>query len=351
MEEMQQLCSSVYVVKQSKWRSILSAVQSFARGIPASVGYFSHDQWQSKVSRIIATERPDWIYVQLVRMVPYILKLDKDQRMAIDYMDAFSLRALRRADQSRGVEAWFWKNEARLLQQFETAHQHRFRHRFIISETDMHHLANVGVEHLQLLKNGVDTQYFEPQRDSNVSYDLVFVGNMSYHPNIQAAKYLVQEIARSVRSVLPELRVLIAGADPTREVLALKNDWVEVTGYMEDIRNAYASGKVFVAPIFSGSGLQNKILEAMAMEIPCITTSIVADSIGAPYWFVQRANDKEAFCDQIGALLSDEISRAKLGRQARVFVSEQFGWNQCCTPLDALSSQESTTVRKGMEHK
>ena len=351
LQEMNQICEKVHVMYHAQWKSILNAIWAFSRGLPASVGYFNNRKAKHAVREIIATWQPDMIYVQLIRMVPYISQAE-GSKAALDYMDAFSLRAIRRAERSRGVERWFWNRESELLRKFEVACQSRFSHRFIISNTDKEHLEENGVDALRLLPNGVDTAYFQKGQGSPPQYDLVFVGNMSYHPNILAAKYLVDQIARRLKPAMPGLKVLIAGANPTREVQHLQKDWIKVTGYLEDIRSAYSNGKVFVAPIFTGSGLQNKILEAMAMEVPCVTTSIVADSIGAPASLVHRAGDATGFCKKIEGLLEDEDQRMSLGREARAFVLEQFAWHHCCSPLDILVDPvENHSSELGLEHK
>lgn len=336
LEEMNQICLNVHVLYHPRWKSILSAIWAFSKGQPASVGYFSSRKSKQAVRKIIDSLEPDMIYVQLIRMVPYMSEVP-DTMASLDYMDAFSLRAMRRAERSTGIDRWFWKREFELLRKFEISCQRKFKHRFIISSTDQEHLEGVGVKALTLLPNGVDTEYFRPIHKSQPQYDLVFVGNMSYHPNILAAKFLVNQIAKDLKTNMPGLKVLIAGANPSKEVQHLASDWVKVTGYLEDIRTAYGDGKVFVAPIFTGSGLQNKILEAMAMEIPCITTSIVADSIGAPDSLVHTAEDGAAFLEKIAVLLRDENHRKNLGREAREFVIEQFAWERCCSPLDILA--------------
>lgn len=351
LREMNQICASVHVTYHPQWQSMLYAIWAYTTGLPASVGYFNSRKTKQAVQKIIATLQPDMIYVQLIRMVPYISQV-KGATTALDYMDAFSLRAIRRAERSKGIERWFWKREAELLRKFELSCQSKFSHRFIISNTDKEHLRGEGVKALTLLPNGVDTDYFQPTHVSAPQYDLVFVGNMSYHPNILAAKYLVDQIARHLKPRMPALKLLIAGANPVREVKHLQTDWIKVTGYMEDIRSAYSNGKVFVAPIFTGSGLQNKILEAMAMEVPCVTTAIVADSIGAPASLVHRAGDSTAFCEKIEGLLADEDQRLRLGREARAFVIEQFAWRQCCSPLDILVDPvENHSSELGLEHK
>jgi glycosyltransferase involved in cell wall biosynthesis len=123
--------------------------------------------------------------------------------------------------------------------------------------------------------NGVDTEYFKaeavkPEPAPQPPYSVVFTGNMSYAPNVDAARFLVEEVMPTVWKSFPDAKVLIAGADPRPSVRALANKGpkgcVTVSGRMDDIRDAYTSAAVFVAPMRIGSGMQNKLLEAMSMD-------------------------------------------------------------------------------------
>ncbi|MBK8504447.1 MAG: glycosyltransferase [Saprospiraceae bacterium] len=186
------------------------------------------------------------------------------------------------------------------------------------------------------MRNGVDTNFFRPT-EIDKKYDLVFVGNMSYHPNILAAHYLVTEIAPLLREGLPSLSILIAGANPTHAVWKLAAEGVEVSGYVTDIRHAYASARIIVAPIFVGSGVQNKILEAMAMEIPCVTSPQVVEAIGGINDLVFQATNPEEYRNLIEKLLSEPGERLKMGKKSRQYIEEHLSWEICCKPLDKLN--------------
>jgi glycosyltransferase involved in cell wall biosynthesis len=133
--------------------------------------------------------------------------------------------------------------------------------------------------------------------------------------------------------------VLIAGAAPSKEVLELASPSVTVSGYVPDIRSAYRSGKIFLAPIFAGSGLQNKILEAMAMGLPCVTSVQVAQAIGAPAHVVQTGDDALDFIRLAETLLDDEKLCMKIAKEGRHFVETKFDWHSCCYPLAKLDQK------------
>jgi sugar transferase (PEP-CTERM/EpsH1 system associated) len=333
---MQEFCQEIYVIPHSTWNNYLHALLGLFRGLPVNIGYFVNNATRKKIHAIIEKTRPDGIYVQLVRMAPYVAGQNVAE-MSIDLMDAFSLRLQRRSKQTGLLMAQLWRIEEKLISRQERRWAKSFDNRFIISDTDRNFLHDQGIrESIDLLRNGVDTQFFKPI-EVEKKYHVVFVGNMSYHPNILAAQYLVTEIAPLLRESKPNLRILIAGANPTNAVWRLAGDGVEVSGYVADIRDAYASASIFVAPIFVGSGVQNKILEAMAMEIPCITSPQVIEAIGGIDNLVLQASNPEEYQSMIEKLLSDPEERINMGRKSRQYIKEYLSWEHCCKPLDKLN--------------
>jgi len=150
---------------------------------------------------------------------------------------------------------------------------------------------------------------------------------MGYLPNVEAVEYLAQRVMPKLIDAMPGIRLLIAGARPANRVKKLASKNIFVSGWLEDVRDAYNKSKVFVAPLFLGSGQQNKILEAMSMSMPCITTSIVNNSIHASdQSTVWIANTPDEFVEGITKLLHNEQLRRSMGRDARYFVSQNYRW-------------------------
>src|SRR5690606_29728161 len=166
-------------------------------------------------------------------------------------------------------------------------------------------------------------EYFKPRKSGDQRFDVVFIGNMGYLPNIRAAEFLVRQIMPQVWKEFPEAKVGLVGARPHRRVRRLASERIQVTGWVEDVRPYYAAAKLFVAPMLSGLGQQNKILEAMAMGLPCITTPLVDKAIGAAEANAILVADKaESLAAQICLLLRDPAKAEKLGEKARHFVVE-----------------------------
>ena len=197
-----------------------------------------------------------------------------------------------------------------------------------------------GAETIELVTSAVDTDDFHPMPAPADQKDMAFVGNMGYAPNVRAASMLVEEILPLVRRHRPDADVLLAGARPSRTVRNLAGPGVEISGWVDDIRDAYRSGTVMVAPLIIGAGQQNKILEAMAMGVPCVTTELVNRAIGAePGVEIFIAGTPEEFAEQILALLDDAELRERVATTARDFVMRNYSWASIGTRLDTVMSE------------
>ena len=150
-------------------------------------------------------------------------------------------------------------------------------------------------------------QHFTPQ-EQDAEYDLLFTGNMNYPPNIDSVIFLVQKVLPLVRKERPGTSLLISGVDPSPSVrdLARVDPLVTVSGWVKDIRSSYAAARIFIAPMQIGTGLQNKLLEAMAMRMPCITSPLANNAVGAPVDdAILIGNTPEEYAAHILRLLSD----------------------------------------------
>ena len=142
-----------------------------------------------------------------------------------------------------------------------------------------------------------------------------------------------------VRKTRPETSLLISGVDPSASVrdLAKTDPLVNVSGWVKDIRSSYAAARIFVAPMQIGTGLQNKILEAMAMRMPCITSALANNAVGAEAGdSILIGNTPKDYADHILRLLADTDERDRLAESGYRFVLERFDWDRAATDLDAI---------------
>ena len=303
---------------------------------PFQVAYFHRRSLQKKLHAIIEQEAPDLVYCQLIRMAPYCKDLDLPK--VLDYMDAFSIGLERRSQKEKGILKMLVKWETQRVQHFEKEVQAYFDRQSIISEGDKKHLPVASPSQIHVIPNGIDAQFFQAQSSAEPEFDLVFVGNLSYFPNVEACGYLVKELL----PLLPRtIRLLLAGANAPQKVRAYDDGkHLRVSSWLPDIREGYENGHIFVAPLFTGSGQQNKILEAMALELPVITTTLVNQAIGAEDGKELLLADTPAeFVSHIQQLMGDAKRRVSLGQAARSFVVEKYSWEKSGERMEAMLAE------------
>lgn len=189
---------------------------------------------------------------------------------------------------------------------------------------------------LEVIPNGVDTSYF-----SNTSHDdevrLVFLGDMSTPPNNDAVKYFVEDIYPNVLKE-ESVKFYVVGRNPSAYINSLNDDSnIVVTGSVDDVRKYLTRGSIFITPMISGTGIKNKILEAMSMELPVISTSCGISGInGENMVHFLLADSPEEFKDKIIKLIHDEKLREKIGTDARIFVENNYSWKTSMTKLDDI---------------
>lgn len=322
----------IHFYRLDLFNRILAVLTGFNSGLPWQTLFFYNDDIKKSIGEKLKIINPDHLYCQLARMACYVS--DLPYKKTLDYMDAFGVGMERRVKVARWPIKWIYKKESRLMKKYEQKLLSEFDHFTIISDQDCFALTgNLKNDKIIINSNGIDDSFFTyPEKDK--IYDLLFVGNMGYLPNIEAAEFLVKKII----PLLPAgINLLIAGARPHRRVLELQSDSVKVGGWYDDIREAYAGAKVFVAPIWSGTGQQNKILEAMAMKLPCITTAVVNNAIRAEDGLqIVLANDEKTFAEKIKKLLDSHETRLYIGSMAKKFVKQNYSWNNNIESLSRI---------------
>jgi glycosyltransferase involved in cell wall biosynthesis len=189
-----------------------------------------------------------------------------------------------------------------------------------------------------VVPNGVDLDYFAPNGRNVAEPTLIFTGAMDYLPNIDAVRYFCDEIYPRVRREVPQTRFLIVGLNPHPSVLQLATlSGVIVTGAVPDVRPFYAQASVCVAPLRMARGVQNKVLQAMAMGLPVVATPCAASGIRAQ---ADRdlliEEDPVVFAARVVDLLRKAGERAALGQRARAFVEAHHSWESPLSKLDEL---------------
>ncbi|MCR4847867.1 MAG: glycosyltransferase [Bacteroidales bacterium] len=331
-QALQPYCSSINFIKISKPQILMGLVRAFFKGLPMQCGYFYNRKAAHKVNELIARHKPDLLFGQLVRVAEYIRHSELPK--AIDYQDVFSYGMKRRRDIASFLTKPVFNMEYKRLCRYEAAVFDEFQVKSIISQPDRDLIPHPMRDQILIIPNGVDHEFFKPQRQEK-RYDIVFTGNMSYAPNVNAVDYLANEILPLVWKQVPEAKMYIAGASPDPKVKKAASERIVISGWLDDIRDAYAQSRVFIAPMRIGTGLQNKLLEAMSMHLPAITTPLANASLGAkPGEEILVGSNAEELARHIITLLTDQDKAQQVAQAGYDFTNRVYDWGKSTELLE-----------------
>ena len=330
---LQQYCTEIRIYPIRKPDIFTGLISAFFSGLPFQVGYFFRKNLKKNIWADLDSFKPDAIFCQLVRMSEYVKDYNHPNKL-LDYMDVFSSDMRRRKDVSSGLTKWVFATESKRIAQYEEAIFPAFQKHSIISTQDRDLLPITNKQQIVVMPNGTDVDITFPNPIEK-EYDILFFGNLSYTPNVESAVFLAQQIVPELLKKHPNLKVLIAGATPHKRVLALANNTIEVKGWIEDKWACFASAKVFAAPMLINVGMQNKILEAMAVKTPCVATSLANNAIGAKHNSqIIVAETAAEFVAAIEELITNDALATEIAANAYTFVSSNYSWNATTKQLE-----------------
>ncbi|HPE99490.1 MAG TPA: glycosyltransferase [Bacteroidales bacterium] len=323
LEKIREISAEYHFFRIHIFSVLFHAILAIFTGKPFQVAYFTNYRLRRAVRKAAQQQQPRAVFCQLVRTAQYARGLDCVK--ILDYQDTLSLGMKRRAASATGMQKWFFRSEGKRLMRYEALVSDWFNHMLIITEQDRMELP-VSDSRVHVIPNGVDTDYYSPVACDEI-HEMLFVGNMSYPPNINAMEYFVDCVLPGVLEHFPSAEIVIAGARPHSRVKILASDHVIVTGWVDDPRDYYQRSAIFVAPMQIGTGLQNKLLEAMAMQRPCITTDLANNALGARHGDeILVAESLDEWIEMIVALLKNKDERNRIAINGRNFVIDKYSW-------------------------
>ena len=243
------------------------------------------------------------------------------------------------AERSRWPMSAIYEREHRTLLAFERRIAHAFDENVLCTPLEQRVFEReIPSARSLVMRNGVDLAFYRPQPERAEPGHMVFVGVMDYLPNIDGCTWFVREILPRLRAKFPQARLSIVGSRPTPEVLALgREPGVTVTGFVEDPREWLARASISVAPLRIARGIQNKVLEALAMGLPVVGTTSATQGVegeqGRDFLLANTVDEQVA---AIARLIEDPQLARRLGVQGRAFVESRYDWDVALQPLDEL---------------
>ncbi|MDX1350360.1 MAG: glycosyltransferase family 4 protein [Putridiphycobacter sp.] len=322
------LAHKVTVYRLQKWVQYWQLFLAIFSTKPFQVHYFYQRKIATSISKQIDQLEPDYIYCQLIRVSEYVKDIHHIPK-TIDYMDALSVGMMRQASINSGVKRYVMKLEGERLKRYENRIFDYFNHHTIISEQDKQLISHTANYSIKVVPNGIDDSFLSYNKPVEKVYDLVFVGNLNYAPNVDSCMFIIDELLPALQKTKPDVRILLAGTNPNDKIIekAKYRPNITISGWVDDIRACYLSSEICIAPLFIGTGLQNKLLESMALGVPCITTSLANNALKAkPNSEILIANTLQDYEQLISKLLKDKELYQTISQNGKSFVKSHFNW-------------------------
>lgn len=331
------------VTREIVWREPPSAwtgLRAVLQRRPVSLVAFADPAVRRRVDRLLSTHPIDTIFLYSSQMAQY-LPPQPEQRVIMDFVDMDSAKFAAYAEGAHGPLGWVHRREAALLLRHEQRVACGADASLFVSEAEAALFrARTAAPRVHAIENGIDTVFYDPdQRFEPVPGAgplLVFTGQMDYRPNIDAVTWFAERVFPRVRQSYPDARFAIVGRAPTAAVRALADrPGVIVTGAVPDVRDWLAAAALVVAPLQLARGIQNKVLEGMAMARAVVASPAAAEGIDHA-GTLRVADGPDAFGDAVLSLLAEPEIAAALGLAARARVIARYSWEARLAPLDAL---------------
>jgi sugar transferase (PEP-CTERM/EpsH1 system associated) len=335
---LKEFCDAVDIIVVPRMASRIRALRGFFSSKPLTLWFFRSKRLRRLVERRLQEKPFDAILAFSSSMAQFI-PFHRSVPRIVDFADVDSDKWFQYADHAGFPSSLVYQLEGKRLQRYERSLLSRIDACTVISSEEERLLRPyAGDTPLFTLPNGVDLDYFRGSSRPSGHPRLIFIGVMNYFANVNGVLYFHEQILPRIREEIPETEFVIVGGDPPPAIRRLGRDRnVQVTGYVRDIRPLMEEAAVCVVPLRIARGVQNKILEAMAMGLPVVTTSRALEGIDArPGEDIIVADDPGDFAARTVRLLGDPQMRAGFSRRARAFVESRYRWNNCLQKLNAI---------------
>lgn len=352
VDTVKSLCASSHFAALNPRTARIKSLTGLMNGRPLSLDYYRDQGLEAWVKGTLSQHPVERILVFSSAMAQYAMQAKKARRV-IDFVDIDSDKWRQYAENKAWPMSWVYGRESRELLRYEREIAAAFHASLFVSQAEAELFRKLAPEVANKVGhfcNGVDTDYFSPDRHypnpyASNAHAIVFTGAMDYWPNVDAVEWFAREMLPSIRLVHPEAVFYIVGSRPTPQVEALAQfSGVKVTGAVPDIRPYVAHASVAVAPLRIARGIQNKVLEAMAMAKTTVVSPEALEGIAAePGRDLLLANGAKEFTGAVCNALSG--SRQELGAAARACVISGYGWESHLNNVQQLLNGPGTGVQ------
>jgi polysaccharide biosynthesis protein PslH len=326
-EKLNKYCDQIITIQINKFVKFINLFKTLINFKPLQVNLFTNRYLLSLVRKICEEINPDVIHVQTVRLAEYFMNYTKPK--VIDMIDALSLNMARRAKKENILLKIVLNLESLLLKNYESKVLNSYQQTIIVSKNDKKYL---NKDNIIVNPNGtfITNEYLERYRDVVKDEIIIFHGNMNYFPNVEAMLKFTKEVWPRIHEKYPTYKLYIVGKDPVKKIRELDGvNNIVVTGFVEEICEYLCKATIGVYPMYSGTGMQNKILEALACGLPIVATPLALQGIQdiTEKELIKSTNNEELFYG-IERLIKEKSLRERLSKNGQEFVFKNYSWDK-----------------------
>jgi sugar transferase (PEP-CTERM/EpsH1 system associated) len=310
---------------------------SLLAGKSITEGWFHSPAFQSEIERLISKHHYDSIVCSSSSTLQYVQGHALESRVVSDLIDVDSEKWRDYSLRSMPPLSWIFRTECKRVRRIE---RHAAANQAVVVSTEREAVLYrqiAGTANIQVVTNGIDLEYFTPQ-ESDEQQGCIFVGYLDYRANVLGLQWFCKEVWPELIRRHPQATFKIVGRNPVRAIRRLQaTSGVDVVGPVADVRPLLARTSLAVVPLPVARGVQNKILEAMAMRKAVVASRAAAAGIGAQIGRdLLTAETPGEWVHEISRLWTDAIRRREIGKQARLYVEAHHDWDRCLAPLGQI---------------
>ena len=349
--QLREVCDYIDVVKKPSYNKIVFFLQAFLSlfsKIPFNIHKYYSKEMTTKINTLLKKKRFDLIICNQLSQAQHILNKNCIKIYTSQNIESTIIYRYYKITKNHFKKILLYLEWFKTLQ-FEKKVWRNFDYTVAVSQHDKEMIQSINpTKDILVIPNGVDTQYFYPQESNNVTPNLVYTGEIGWYPNEEAVIYFVKKIYPMIKEKKSGVKFFVVGRNPSKKIIELnkKDKSIIVTGYVDDVRPYIAQSSIYIVPIRIGSGTRLKILEAMAMGKPVVSTTIGCEGLEVtPGENIILADKPEEFALNVINLIEDKNEAKKLSYAGRMLVEEKYDWKVVYSKIDELCNRLEERIK------
>lgn len=334
LKNLEPFCKKVICIKLTKIKSFLNIlIYGFFTKLPLQVIYFKSGKFKRQIETLLQNDSFDIIHVYTLRMAEYVKNLKKSK--VLDLIDSMQLNLVRRVQSEKYLNKILFREELMRIRRYENEIIRRYDATIVVSNIDKD---KICCEQILVVPNGVDINQYKRYISLPLNNTIIFSGNMSYFSNQHAVKWFLKNCFQEIKRKIADVKFVIVGTSPSKSIKDISDgNSIIVKGYVESMTDELNNAQIAIVPMQSGSGIQNKVLEAMACELPVVCTTLGRGDIKAvDKKHLIIADNPAEFSNTCIMLLKDHELAQTIGKQARKFVENNYSWEMNVNKIEEI---------------